>query len=281
MSFLSMLLGSQPALEPPAHFYQRMLSMESEDMLDVASTYISEHSVEEFYEVIFVPALLMSEEDRHSRGLSEVRQRFIFQASRELIEELERQDEVARVEAAGGRASIDTIDIKTSSGPAHPAVLGLAARDEADEIVGLMLCHLLRRRGRPAAMNPVSASLDEPLAALANGHIKLAFVSALPPSAVTAARHMCRRVRLQSPTSPLIVGIWSHGAPLAEIAQRLVMHRPTAVIDSLSHAVTQIEGIVGRRGLPATLVESPISATGETEEPNAGVAPPEAVEPRG
>jgi len=281
MSFLSMLLGSQPALEPPAHFYQRMLSMESEDMLDVASTYISEHSVEEFYEVVFVPALLMSEEDRHSRGLSEVRQRFIFQSSRELIDELERQDEVARVEAAGGSASIETTDTKTGSGPAHPTVLGLAARDEADEIVGLMLCHLLRRRGIHAAMNPVSATLDEPLSALAHGHISLAFVSALPPSAVTAARHMCRRVRLQAPNSPLIVGIWSHGAPLAEIAQRLVMHRPTAVVDLLSNAATQIEGIIGRRELPVTLDQSPISAPAESEGPEPGIEPPVAAEPRG
>jgi len=273
MSFLSMLLGSQPALEPPAHFYQRMLSMESEDMLDLASTYISEHSVEEFYEVIFVPALLMSEEDRHSSSLSEVRQRFIFQSSRELIEELERHDEVARVEAAGGSASIDIIDTKTASGPVQPVVLGLAARDEADEIVGLMLCHLLRRRGIHAAMNPGSATLDEPLAALAHGQISLAFVSALPPSAVTAARHMCRRVRLQSPSAPLIVGIWSHGAPLAEITRRLVTHRPTAVVDSLSNAVTQIEAIVRRHDSSVTVAESPNSTAAEPEGHYQGVGP--------
>jgi hypothetical protein len=92
---------------------------------------------------------------------------------------------------------------------------------------------------------------------------------------------MCRRVRLQSPTSPLIVGIWSHGAPLAEIAQRLIVHRPTAVVDLLSNAVNQIEGIVGRRELPVTLAESPITATAATEGPDQGIEPPLAAEPRG
>lgn len=257
MAFLSSLLGSQPALEPPAHFYQRMLSMESEDMLDVASSYIAEHSVEEFYEKVFVPALLMSEEDRHSGSLPEVRQRFIFQAGRELIEELERQDEVARVEAAGGSVNLD----EANTQPTTPMVLGLSARDEADELVGLMLCHLLRRRHITAAINPLAASLDDALSALAHGTIKLAFVSALPPSAVTAARHMCRRIRLQSPEAPIIVGIWRHGAPLAEIAQRLSLHKPTAVVDSLNEAVTRIEAIIGPRELPVTPTQPAVTAT--------------------
>lgn len=276
MSFLSSLLGSQPALEPPAHFYQRMLSMESEDMLEVASTYIGEHSVEEFYEQIFVPALLMSEEDRHSGSLSEVRQRFIFQAGRELIEELERQDEVARVEDAGGSANLD----QTNTQPTTPVVLGLSARDEADELVGLMLCHMLRRRHIPAAVNPLAASLDDALAALAHGQISLAFVSALPPSAVTAARHMCRRVRLQSPEAPLIVGIWRHGAPLAEIAQRLSMHKPTAVVDSLREAVVRIEAIVGPRELPVKPTEPAVAASDSNAAAEAGATTPIAIESR-
>ncbi|MGH7946408.1 MAG: AI-2E family transporter, partial [Opitutaceae bacterium] len=66
MHYLSMLLGSQPVLEPPAQLYQRMLSMESEDMLDLAEKHIAEHSLEDFYEDVFVPALLLSEQDRHS-----------------------------------------------------------------------------------------------------------------------------------------------------------------------------------------------------------------------
>lgn len=276
MSFLSSLLGSKPALEPPAHFYQRMLSMESEDMLEVASTYIAEHSVEEFYEQIFVPALLMSEEDRHSGSLPEVRQRFIFQAGRELIEELERQDEVARVEEAGGSANLD----QTNTQPTPPVVLGLSARDEADELVGLMLCHLLRRRRIPAAVNPLAASLDDALAALAHEQISLAFVSALPPSAVTAARHMCRRVRLQSPESPLIVGIWRHGAPLAEIAQRLSMHKPTAVVDSLHDAVARIEAIVGPRELPVAPTEPAVAAPDPSAASEAGAVTPLIIEPR-
>ena len=37
------LIGSEPVLDPPAQFYQRMLSMESEDMLEVANKFIFLH----------------------------------------------------------------------------------------------------------------------------------------------------------------------------------------------------------------------------------------------
>ena len=113
--------GNRPEVD-----FQRMLSMESEDMLDLAEKHISEHSLQDFYEDVFVPALLLSEEDRHNGALPETRQRFIFQASRELIDELERQDEVARLEALGAN---DT-HTEPATMPALPLVLGLPARDE-------------------------------------------------------------------------------------------------------------------------------------------------------
>ena len=244
MSFLSMLLGSQPALEPPAQFYQRMLSMESEDMYDVAAKFIGEHSVEEFYEEIFVPALLMSERDRHSGTLPEVRQRFIFQASHDLIEELERQDEIARLEAAGQETRAEMAE---ASHPVMPEVLGFPARDEADEVVAHMLVHLLQRRGIAAAVKPVAAPLDEPLAAVAQSKIQATFISALPPSAVSAARNVCRRIRQRCPHAPVVVAMWCHATPLPDLRQRLAAYRPTEVVTSMSDAIAQIEKALGRR----------------------------------
>lgn len=237
MGFLSMLLGSEPVLDPPAQFYQRMLSMESEDMFDLAARYVEEHSVEEFYSQVFVPALLLSEEDRHSGGLPEVRQRFIFQSGRELIEELDRQDEAAKAEAADATERIEAAPELV----APPKVLCVAARDEPDEVVGLMMCHLLRRRGTPAAMLPLTAPLAEAFAACEHGDLRVILVSALPPSAVGAARQMCRRVRQRCPKSHIIVGIWQHGAPFEELAERMQPAHPDAVVTTLGAAIDEID----------------------------------------
>ena len=205
MNFLSTLLGSDPVLDPPSQFYQRMLSMESEDMLDLAEKYISEHSLEDFYEDVFVPALVMSEEDRHSGALTELRQRFIFQSSRELVDELERQDEVARAPATDPK---DRAQSDAATRPVLPRVLGIPARDEADEIVARILCQLLRRHEVPAAVTPLMTPLDDALSANNAPNVSVTFISALPPSAVGAARQICRQVKARTPNQWVLVGVW-------------------------------------------------------------------------
>jgi predicted PurR-regulated permease PerM len=259
MSYLSMMLGSEPVLEPPAQFYQRMLSMESEDMLDLAAKHIEEYSLEHFYEEVFLPALLLSEEDRHSGALSEVRQRFIFQSTRELIDELERQDEVARLEALGADAKAHT---EPATMPALPLVLGMPARDEADEVVACMLAHLLRRRGIAAAVTPLTVPLEEAFKAADQSEVRTAFISALPPSAVGAARQMCRRLKARSPGTPVLIGVWRHRASIEELEKRLHASQPDEVVSTLAEAVEQLEVMVtGARSRmiarPATAANAP------------------------
>lgn len=249
LKFLSMLLGSQPVLEPPAQLYQRMLSMESEDMLDLAEKHIAEHSLEDFYEDVFVPALLLSEIDRHSGSLPEVRQRFIFQSSRELIEELERQDELARQQTPETEKKDET---EPAAMPTVPRVLGVPARDEADEVVAHMVAHLLRRRGVTAAVTPLSVPIDEAFNAADRSEVHAAFISALPPSAVGAARLMGRRLHARSPGTPVLVGVWRHRATLEELEKRLRASQPNEIVTMLRDAVVQLETMVnGKRRKPA------------------------------
>ncbi len=251
---LGLVLGSEPALEPSAQFYQRMLSMESEDMLDLASKFVAEHSLEEFYQTVFVPALLLSEEDRHRGALAESHQAFIFQASRDLIEELERRDEAAEAKSAG-------TETPAADQPAVPLVVGIPARDTADELVALMLGHLLRRRGRPVAIFSLGTDIEDTAASIERHKIKVVFVSALPPSALVAARRMCRRLRTRHPALMLVVGIWSQRSNLAELRDRLAISAPASVVTSLGDALAQLEKLID--ATPVT--DSPNAATAQAQ----------------
>ncbi len=252
MRFLGTLLGSAPALEPPAQLYERMFAMESEEISDLAAKHIAAHSLEEFYEDVLVPALLLAEEDRHRGALSETRERFIFQACRDLIDELEH--ETAERRSAGPVAM-----------PAIPAIIGLPARDEADEIVAALLCHLLRRHGIHAAVTPLAAPVDEAIKALERPEVRATFISALPPAAVNAARQMCSRVKQRLPGTPVLVGVWQHRSAAAELGRRLQASRPDGTATTLRAAVTQLEALArGIHAEPAT---------------NAAVAPAPLVEP--
>jgi predicted PurR-regulated permease PerM/methylmalonyl-CoA mutase cobalamin-binding subunit len=272
LSYLSMLLGSEPVLEPPAHLYQRMLSMESEDMLDLAEKHIEEHSLAEFYEDIFVPALLLAEQDRHGGSLPESRQRFIFQSSRELIDELERQDDQARVEDPVAAAK--ALEEPAAQMPAVPLVIGVPARDEADEVVALMVAHLLRRRGITAAVTPLAVPIDEAFKAADRSEVRAAFISALPPSAVGAARQMGRRLRARSPGTPVLVGVWRHRASHEELEKRLHASQPDEIVTLLGEAVEQLEAMVtGKRSHPRTAESVPVVAH-ERPAQDTGSAPP-------
>lgn len=245
-------------------FYQRMLSMESEDMLDLATKHIAEHSLEEFYEDVFVPALLLSEEDRHNGTLPEVRQRFIFEASRELIDELERRETLARETAEA--ADPEATATRTNQ-PALPAVLGIPARDEADEVVCYLLCHLLRRRGIGAATAPLTSPIEDVFKSADRAEVRTTFVSALPPSAVGAARQMCRRLKLRSPDTPVVVGVWQYRASLDELEERLRDSGPNELVTRLSDAVQQIEALLGVRRPAAKPGDAPPTVSAHSRPP--------------
>ncbi len=233
--FLSMALGSEPVLDPPAQFYGRMLSMESEDMLQLANKFIAERSLDAFYDEVFVPALLLSEIDRHSGALSPERQQFIFQTSRDLIEELERQEESARLAAGGSTAPFEP------PRPESPRVLVVPARDEADEIVASALAHLLRRRGVPATFTSRVTEPEDVAKSMREQSIPACVISALPPSAVAGARQTWRRLASRCPDAAFVVGVWHYEAVLNDLAERLRVARPEQVVTTLAQAMANLE----------------------------------------
>jgi hypothetical protein len=242
--------------------------MESEDMLDLALRYIEQHSLEEFYDEVFLPALLLAEEDRHRGALPELRERFIFQASRDLIDELDREDIAAEQTSAGD----ESIVVESASQPTAPRVLAVPARDDADEIVALMLCHLLRRRGVPAATQAVTAPLDATVKVLEGHKVEAVVISALPPATVGAARQLCRRLRERSGIPPLVVGVWRHRGNDSDLQDRLRVASVREIVRSLDGAINALSRILPAGAIkPATLPPRPTEK--DAGEPHRAPAP--------
>jgi predicted PurR-regulated permease PerM len=236
---LSMLLGNEPALPPPAQFYQAMLSKESEYMFDLAASYLAKNSLDDFYEQVFVPALILSEEDRHHGTLAEGRQAFIFQASRDLIEELETRDK------EGGASDKKSAAQKRTLAAAPRNFVGVPARDVADELAARMLAHLLRRRGHRVEIATHASSLADVVVPSARKEAAIAFISALPPSALSSARLSCRRLKDLWAKLPVVVGVWSASAEVPDLLERLAQAKPDAVVTSFQQAITTLENLAG------------------------------------
>jgi len=227
LSVLSMLLGNQPALDPPVQFYHRMLALESEEMLDFAQKHIRERSLAEFYDEIVVPALLMVGEDRQRGALPEARQSLLLQATRELVEELARRDQESPPPAAAA--------------PGAPTVWLIPARNESDEIVALALRHLLGRQGINSVVTAGGLPSPEWFAELRQSRVHTTVISALPPSALAGIRPVVRRLKHHAPEKAHFAGVWQRGASSAELAARLRDDEPAGVFTTLADAVTRLE----------------------------------------
>jgi hypothetical protein len=170
----------------------------------------------------------MAEVDRHNGDLAEVRQKFIFESSRELIDEL---SHLPIPDASPDQPARAATPLRT--------IVGFPARDEADELVALMLQHLLRRDGFRAEISASSALPEE----TAGEDSPIAFVSALPPSTLGAAGRMCRRLKEADPALNVVIGVWTTTANMDELKQRLSPSGPTAIVTKLRDAVVQLKNL--------------------------------------
>ena len=221
LEFLNILLGDEPVLSPEARYYQRLLAMDEDEATEIVDEYLKERSVAEVYDSVLIPALSLAERDRHQNRLDDEKEEFIYQTTKELIQDLgERSEPVFP--------------------PALPlSICCLPARDRADELVGLMLAQLLRQAGYDAKAISLG-SAEDMLDQLIEAEPNVLCVSALPPFAITHARSICRRVRRRLPDLNIAVGLWNSGGELEKLKQRLGTDCSDSVISTLAQAESQV-----------------------------------------
>lgn len=236
LEFLYILFGDEPALPPEASYYQRMLASNEDEAREVLDDYMKEKSLVELYDSVLIPALSLIEHDRHNGTLDEDRQKFIFRATREIIEDLP-EEMPAREATETPRSDI--------------SILCVPARDEADELVGLMLAQVLEWSGYATQLVPAGFVKDM-LATVAREKPDVVFISALPPSTVSHARSICRRVRQKLPEAKPVVGLWGTRDEIGVLQERLGPECSDYVVNSLSQAELQVRLLFPEAGNAAT-----------------------------
>jgi predicted PurR-regulated permease PerM len=237
LEFLSVILSDEPVLKPETRFYQRMLAMDLEEATQVAEEFIKGKSLEEFYDLVAIPALRMAEEERHRDRLDETRQDFIFQNTRFVIEDMaERADELV----AGNHSTKPKTNGKNATQPkndsanAEPGIICIPARDEADEIAALMMAQLLNKRGITPKILSADSLVSEYLEEVGHGQTRIACVVAVPPFGYTHARYLCRRLRDQFAEIKLVGAILTEGD-----IEQLRKRKPAIPADELAPSLRQ------------------------------------------
>ena len=131
--------------------------------------------------------------------------------------------------------------MKTNRDAQTPSVgvVCLPARDEADELVGMMLSQILRRSGTGVRYLAIG-TVDDMLEQVSRGGYRIACVSALPPFAVGQARSLCRRLRAKFPDLAIVVGLWDFAGGVPKALERVGPGCTDAVATTLTEALMQI-----------------------------------------
>jgi predicted PurR-regulated permease PerM len=252
LDFLEILLGDEPVLKPEEHFYQRLLAMDQEEARVVAENYLQENSQQSLYETVLVPALRLAEEDRHMGILDDRRSAAILQGARELLEDL-LADSEDRAAGEGSASEGNGNSVVPDRQFAAARVACIPARDDADELVGMMLTDLLRQAGNNSSCISIGA-VEDMLAQVQLGGFQIVCVSALPPFAVGQARSLCKRLRARFPDLVIIVGLWQFAGGVSKAQERIGASCSDAVATSLSEALLQIRRLAQASPSPKSLI---------------------------
>ena len=227
LSFLHILLGDQPALEPEAHLYQRLLAMDEQEARAVIEAYRAENSLLQLYDAVILPALTLAEQDRHKGALESEREEFLFLSLREVLAEYSESAQNASVENAAQRPDL----------AAPGRMLCLPAHDEADEIAAAMLAQLLEQGGQATVSFPVGTSSGSMLDLVAPTANDVFCISSIPPFAFSHARTLNRQLRAKYPQTKILIGVWGFTGEMERALQRFQPKRPDKFVTSLAEAL--------------------------------------------
>jgi predicted PurR-regulated permease PerM len=272
LAVFDVLLGDEPVLDPTTRIYQRLIAGDDEEAAEMGLEYLKERSLEAVYDEILIPALAQAECDWHRGTLDDARHVRIRQGLKEIVQALgeQQQDEdtddasAATVLEAKGQTEApppSKAPVARASLPrgASVSVHCLPAHDEADQIVGLMLAQVLRRRGFIVEIPDTVSLASEMVSSIDSQKTDVLVVSALPPKAALHSRHLTKLVTSRYPGLKVIVGLWTNDKKTTIEFKNI---QTVTTLDRLHDQIDQITPsiLLGKGPTPAGASDEPLAA---------------------
>jgi hypothetical protein len=170
----------------------------------------------------------------------------MFQSLKETVEELgERQQELKLKEGKNDTSEVCAdSSLVNSPDSSRLCILCLPARDEADEIAGMMLAQLLATGECLVQSVSFTTAAGELVDLVERRKPDVVCISATPPAAVMHARHLCKHVRGRFPEVPVVVGLWDAQGDLSKVRTRIGGGATTHVVATLAEAQEQVRLLI-------------------------------------
>jgi hypothetical protein len=211
MDFIGVLMSDQPAMESNISYYQRLLAMDQAEAAEIVEEHLKTHPREQIFDDVLIPALNHARRDRDLGRLTEDGEQFVFQAIREILEDLN-----SLMPKSSPKASDDskTATIVENSPVILPKVriLGCPARDEADELALLMFRQLFDSAKFEFELISDAVLTSEVVALIGEKSPAMIFIATVLPSGLAPTRYLCKRLRARFPNLKIAVGQWAMGS---------------------------------------------------------------------
>jgi hypothetical protein len=186
--------------------------------------YLRDKSVDDLYSSVVIPALSLAEQDRHRNALDKEIESFIYQTTREIIGELDDDLPDPPAEENANRQA---------------EIVCIPARDDADEVIGMLLVRLLARLGR-SAVNVSIGTVTDMLNLVSDINPAVVCISALPPFALNHAANLYLKLRSQNPDLHVVICVWQFEGDGTATALRLKLAKDHGFFTTLPQALHHI-----------------------------------------
>ena len=243
LSFIPVLLGGNPELDKEALVYQRLLATDQEEAEQILESLLEKEPLTKVYDSVLIPALSLAEQDRHRGQIDEHTAGLVFQSAREIADDLfERYGESRTADLAAIPTQLEQpASLQTAP---RAKIICVPARDEADEVVAMVLSQLLRHAGYDAIHIPLSTP-GEATERVKLHHADIVCISALPPFVISHSRSLCRALKSYSSKLPIVIGMWAFAGDTTQLAQRMKACGGAPVVTNLADAVHEIAQLQG------------------------------------
>ena len=223
LSFVDILLGDQPALEPEERFYQRLLAGDATEAADQAEEALKSQPLSTYYDAVPMKALALAQADSAQGKLSRQRQLELRDVIDEIVDDLSDHpddlpakakkktdpDAVEQQEAAANLAPVVSKEQLRPEWQVTYPVLCVASRRPLDEGASVMLAQILDKHGLATWVQPFADISSVKTFKIDALDARLVCVSYFGAQATpTHMRYLIRRLKRLMPHARFLAGFW-------------------------------------------------------------------------
>lgn len=186
LGFIETILGSAPVLLPQERFYQRLISANVEEAIELADREIEKDGIAAFYDDIAVPALRLAEADIAGDLADPSHRHRVVETLSEVL------DDIAEAE--------------TESGGEDARIRVFGGKTELDQAMALMVAERVRARGFSAQVMAPVALRKEGIAQIDLSQTEVACLCYLGQKPDIYARYAARRLKRIKPEMVVVAG---------------------------------------------------------------------------